>query len=148
MKKAIAVSSSLLFLLSCSVRKSEPRILVLPPPPSIPKIYACEFKEGTFEGVLPCFGNDCTESGVPLTTFKFQNNEKLVRIIERESGVRDSVVGKWRIDENCLLTVAFDNQIFKFFKYHKETEKIELLNDAQQSFNGTLNEHCFISRVK
>jgi hypothetical protein len=147
MKKAIVAVCCALFLWGCSVRKPEPRILVLPPPPPIPMMHACEFKEGSFEGILPCFGNDCSESGPALTTFKFQTKDRVVRIVEQESGARDSVIGQWKMDENCILTLNFENQVLRFFRFHKAIEKIELLNDAQQSFNGKLREHCFISRI-
>lgn len=140
---------SSIVLSACSTSKKQHATAAIPKPIEEPiEVYACGFEQSTFEGVLPCFGNDCTDAGAPLTTLHFEKAKKIVRYLEAENGKRDSIIGTWTIAANCIVHIEFSNSKTEYFKYHADKQQLELLNATQQSFPGTLNKHYFISKAK
>ncbi len=151
MKNQYLILLPIVFLLSaCATNKRSHTNLKLPEPvpPEVLEVYSCHFEQSVFEGVLPCYGNDCTDAGAPLTTLKFDKAHRIFKYLESENGKRDTLQGTWSINNNCRIQIEYANNKIEYFKYHFEQQKIELLNAQQQSFSGALNKHYFISKVK
>lgn len=151
MKRPLYFLFLAIFALSaCATTKRQNTRLTLPEPipPEVKEVYACSFELSTFEGILPCFGNDCTDAGAPLTTLKFNKDQELVKYLESENGQRDTVSGQWHIGTDCIIQIQYGNSKKEFFKFHSALQKVELLNLNQKSFPGILNKHYFISKIK
>lgn len=139
---------SVLFLLSCATGKK-----TMPPPPPVAVIadtvehYSCGFKTGTFTGTLPCFGNECGESGAPLTLLHFSTKHMLSKKLERENGTTETIPGKWQIREDCIIEINYGDSTQEYYKFHEGINKLERLTPAQQSFPGTLNKHNYLSKL-
>lgn len=135
---------------ACATNKRLNTDPVLPRPvaPEVEEIYACSFGPGTFEGILPCFGNDCTDAGAPLTTLKFDKQQKLIKYLGSENGRRDTLNAQWSIGNDCIIEIRYSDSRREFFRFHPGLQKIELLNVDRRSFPGTLNKHHFISKIK
>lgn len=143
--------SSFIFLIifaSCKVQQNPAHVFVLPPAPDIVEVYACKFEKSTFEGILPCYGNDCSDNGSPLTTLQFDIKQKIVKSLETESGKKDTIVGQWQMQDDCIITMQFKNNDVQYFRYYPDLQQIELLNQEKKSFPGALNKHHFLSKIK
>lgn len=125
----------------------------MPPPPVVVvpdtiEHYNCGFKPGIFTGRLPCFGDECSETGAPVTLLNFHARHLLSKTLEREYGTTRTIPGHWSIREDCIIEINYEDSTREYYKFHEGVNKLERLTPAQQSFPGTLNKHNYLSKTR
>ncbi|RYD99875.1 MAG: hypothetical protein EOP54_02435 [Sphingobacteriales bacterium] len=138
---------SIAVLASCTTAKKAtvPATVTVNIPDTI-EIYSCGFEPGTYSGTLPCFGDECGESGAPLTTLFLGTKQQLTKTLSKEQQIIKHIPGKWQIREDCIIQINYQDGTQEYYKFHEGVNKIERLNSSRESFPGALNKHNYLSK--